>query len=120
MHALARHAELMHARLVMHATEPPAGARHWLARARRLAHGLDRVVCLERSYRSVLVAVRAGGDAARMLELVARDRAELSLARWCGRLLAERAPLVADAEACFGWFVDRRAPRARRAAGPVR
>jgi len=120
MYAIARHAELVHARLAVHAIDTPSDAHRWFSRIRRLAHELDRVIRLERSYRAVIGVVRASLDTARMLQFVARDRAELSLARWCERLLAERAPLVTDAEACFRWFVDRRAPSARRAARPVR
>ncbi len=65
---------------------------------------LDHLTEPERSYRGTLLGLKHGVDCARLLTHVATAGRQPLMAGWCARMLAERLPLLADAEDALAWF----------------
>lgn len=74
-----------------------SGLRHYL---------FDRMLSTERSYRATLLGVRHGIDVAWLLRDVARREEQIRLFRFCDDMIAEREPLLREAERALSWFAD--------------
>ena len=68
-----------------------------------VTHLLD----VERGYRAVLLGLRHGVDAVRLLRAVAAREGDFRLAGFCDELLLERLARLERAERSLGWFADR-------------
>lgn len=66
---------------------------------------VDRLLSTERSYRGTLLGLMHGLDTARLLREVAkRTDDEIRLFRFCDDLIAQREPLIREAERALSWF----------------
>ncbi len=65
---------------------------------------VDRLLSAERSYRATLLGLMHGLDTARLLREVSRQSDEIRLFRFCDDLIAQREPLIREAERALSWF----------------
>jgi hypothetical protein len=109
LRAISAHATHLRPRLdALLLRHQPLGIRvaRWIA---RLFSGLrhlfvDRLLRAERSYRGTLLGLAHGLDTARLLREVAHRCEELRLFRFCDDLIAQREPLIREAERTLSWF----------------
>jgi hypothetical protein len=66
----------------------------------------DRMISAERSYRGTLLGLWHGVDTARLLRAVAWHAHEIRLHRFCDDLIAQREPLIRQAEDALRWFAS--------------
>lgn len=66
----------------------------------------DRVLSAERSYRATLLGLLHGIDTARLLREVAHRTEDIRLFRFCDDLIAQREPLIREAERALSWFAS--------------
>jgi hypothetical protein len=66
----------------------------------------DRVLSAERSYRATLLGCFHGIDTARLLREVAHRTEDIRLFRFCDDLIAQREPLIREAERALSWFAS--------------
>lgn len=64
----------------------------------------DHLIDSERSYRGTLLGMRHGTDVVRVFAVAAREAGETELADWAERWLAQRDPLIKEAERQLQWF----------------
>jgi len=106
------HAEHLKPRLdALLISRQPIGTRvaHWLGHTFSLIrhYAVDRVLSVERSYRATLLGLVHGLDTARLLREVAhRSEEEVRLFRFCDDLIAQREPLIREAERALAWFAS--------------
>jgi hypothetical protein len=109
LRAIAAHAAHLRPRLdALLLRHQPFGIRvgRWVARVfSGLRHFfVDRLLSAERSYRGTLLGLAHGLDTARLLREVAHRGEELRLFRFCDDLIAQREPLIREAERTLSWF----------------
>lgn len=75
----------------------------------------DLILSHEKSYRGTILGMRHGIDLVTLLQQVATEGGDVSLAAWCGQWLEERRPLVERAADELAWF----AAHPERAMRPV-
>ncbi len=69
-------------------------------------YAVDRFLSTERSYRATLLGLQHGLDTARLLREVAHREDEIRLFRFCDDLIAQREPLIREAERALSWFAS--------------
>jgi hypothetical protein len=85
-------------RLARTVAETFSGLRHFL---------FDRMLSAERSYRATLLGLGHGLDTARLLcEVAKRDDDSILLFQFCNQLIADREPLLREAEGALAWFAE--------------
>jgi hypothetical protein len=109
LRAIAAHAAHLRPRLdALLLPRQPIGTRagRWVGRGfSAVRHYLvDRLLSSERSYRGTLLGLVHGLDTARLLREVAHRSEEIRLFRFCDDLIAQREPLVREAERALVWF----------------
>jgi hypothetical protein len=100
---LRRRGQILGSRLGRTADTVLAAFRHAVSGHLSVTHLLDA----ERGYRAVLLGLRHGVDAFRLLRAVAAREGDLRLAGFCDELLLERLARLERAERSLGWFADR-------------
>ncbi len=111
--AIAKHADAQRPRfdaLVKGRRTGPAGIElgRWIGELfSLLRHYLfDRLIDNERSYRGTLLGVAHGLDLVRLLSAVATHEGDEHLRLFCQEWLAERQPLLAQAQDKLAWFAE--------------
>lgn len=111
LRAIAAHAEHLRPRLdALTIPAQPVGIRLGRAVAEVFSglrhYVFDRILSGERSYRATLLGLRHGIDTAWLLREVARRDEHVRLYRFCDDLIAEREPLLREAERALVWFAQ--------------
>ncbi|MBA2539812.1 MAG: hypothetical protein H0V17_09275 [Deltaproteobacteria bacterium] len=109
LRAIAAHAEHLRPRLdALLVPQQPLGVRIGRLVGRLFSDArhyfVDRVLSAERSYRATLLGLLHGVDTARLLREVAHRSEEIRLFRLCDDLIAQREPLIREAERALAWF----------------
>lgn len=109
LRAIAAHATHLRPRLdALLVPKQPLGIQvgRWVGRTFSAVrhYFVDRVLSAERSYRATLLGLFHGLDTARLLREVSHRSDEIRLFRFCDDLIAQREPLIREAERALSWF----------------